>query len=165
MEKIPISKWEAIAGFLTILFIIALLTIPITFFGVMLGYFPEQYDYRYDVKTEQISDTDWVEENEVVQFENLTDDEQQVLYDAFKEQDHFFGSSEETAGEYDEPLDTFDGWKTVERGGALFVMAVEENVVPRQDWSQYQWYHKLSVYLTAFAIVLVLAVSLLGPPE
>ena len=87
---------------------------------------PEETSYTYEIKAQQAYDVDRVSDSDVTQLENLSADEQDLLYDAFKRTDHFMGASEVTIFR-DEQLDTFTTWKTIESNGIVLLVAVNED--------------------------------------
>jgi hypothetical protein len=99
----------------------------------IFGFAPMHSEYNYDIKAEQVYDNDQI--NESVELQNLSQDEQALLYDAFKKSDHFMGGAEVTI-EKQERLETFDGWKVVEYEGVYILVAIEgpEEVTRFSGW-------------------------------
>lgn len=85
------------------------------------GETPENDNYRYTVKAEQVNDNEMPESH--TDYENLTKAEQKVLFKAFKKSDHFFGSSSVTVT-VDEKVNFFDGWEVVRIEGVPILVAV-----------------------------------------
>lgn len=153
------DKLDAIKLALFALWLVSFLLTLVAFGGIFFGLFPQETTYQYEVKAQQVFDTDRVEDSDVTQFENLSDDEQYVLYKAFKKSDHFMGTSQVTVST-DEPYDTFTDWRTVESNGVLLLVAINEDTSKDLDPSQYVWYHHLlmfaMLYCTAGIIVFIL---------
>lgn len=83
---------------------------------------PEETTYQYDVKAEQVNDVDRVEDPTA--FENLSQTERDVLFQAFKKSDHFLGASEVTVSS-EQKMETFDGWRVIEIQGVVLLVAVD----------------------------------------
>lgn len=85
--------------------------------------FDPETEYEYTVKAEQVQHGDDV--TDAQDYGNLTDAERQVLFDAFKESDHFLGGSEESV-HTDEPLENVSSeWKVVRVNGVPVLMAIQ----------------------------------------
>lgn len=78
--------------------------------------------HEYTVKTEQVQDAERVER--ATSLENLSQDEQQVLYDAFKNTDEFLGGAESTV-RTDEPQQISQGWQVVDVKGVSLLVAID----------------------------------------
>jgi hypothetical protein len=77
-------------------------------------------DYEYTVKAEQVNEDEMVDE--AIEYENLTEAEQRVLYDAFKKSDHFLGGSEAVVVT-DEPINVSNEWRVIEIQGVPMLVA------------------------------------------
>jgi hypothetical protein len=129
--------------------IVMILMVPMLFGG----FFPSTTHYSYEVKAQQVEDTDRVEAGDVVQLENLSEDEQELLYHAFKKTDHFMGASSVVLNYQDQRLDTFTDWRTVESNGVLLLVAVNEQTEQVRDRSKYEWYHKFIHFYGFYSLV------------
>lgn len=156
--------WENIKLLLVVLFLIS---IPLTLFsmGAMLtgSFFPQETSYSYEVKAQQVFDTDRVEDSDVTEFEDLSEDEQHILYEAFKKSDHFMGTSQVTVYNGNERLDTFTDWRTVESNGVLLLVAINEHQQTQPDSEAYKWYHWIPFYGMIYFVVFIVAVMFLPP--
>jgi hypothetical protein len=85
------------------------------------GFAPMHTTYEYDVKTQQVFDNDRI--NNSTKLSELSEDEQAILYEAFKKADHFAGS-EEIHVTRSEKLDTFNQWRVVEYNGVYLLVAI-----------------------------------------
>ena len=127
-----------------LLFLASFIIAFVGLIGPFVGLYPESESYQYDIKTEQVYDTQWVEHNDVTHFDDLSADEQQLLHDAFqKEHELIFGTGSASVSLHyqDERLDTFTDWRTIEVNGVLLVVAVSESVEAHPDASQFEWQH------------------------
>lgn len=80
-------------------------------------------DYEYRIKAEVVGDSDRLHDD--VTYDELTDAERRMLYEAFKKSDHFFGSSEASVT-VDERADvTDDEWKLVRVKGVPMLVAID----------------------------------------
>lgn len=119
------------------------------------NYAPEKTVYEYDVKAEQVYDNGKI--NESVTLQELSQDEQKILYDAFKETDDFLGGSNVLV-KSDQRLDTFDGWKVVEYNGVYLLVAIDGPYVEtvHADWTG---------FVSPLICILSIAISLTGLKE
>jgi len=82
--------------------------------------------YEYSIKTEQVNDNSLLEENETIPIEDLSQDEQDMLYHAFKKSDHFLDGAQVVI-ETDEDLNYSSEWRLVSMDGVMFVTAMQEH--------------------------------------
>lgn len=159
------SLWSSIKTVLFVLFLVSIL-VSVVGGGTMLftGMFPEQTEYEYEVKAQQVFDGERVEDGDVTEFENLSEDEQEILYRAFKKTDHFMGSSEVTVSTQTKHK-VFDDWRTVESNGVLLLVAVQENKTTTADMSEYAWYHWLVVCSWVITMAGVMRYIIAPPPR
>jgi len=119
----------------TILWLVCLVFVLISLFFVSP---PKQTEYSYDVKVQQVYDVDRVEDGDVTEFKNLREDEQKVLYEAFKEIETGQMLSEDGAEvrvTFNEQRASFNTWKTVEMKGVVMIVAIDENSTTLWDTS------------------------------
>ncbi|AGM11537.1 hypothetical protein M199_gp129 [Halogranum tailed virus 1] len=156
--------WENIKLLLVVLFLIS---IPMTLFGagavLVGGFFPQETSYQYEVKAQQVFDGDRVEDSDVTEFEELSADEQDVLFRAFKKSDHFMGTSQVTVYNGNERLDTFTNWRTVESNGVLLLVAINEHQETQPDTSEHKWYHWMVLYSMIYCMVGFFVILFLPP--
>lgn len=122
---------------LRIIWLIALLYVVLSILFIT-PIVPEQTEYEYNVKMEQAYAVDRVEDSDVTEFSEFSEDEQDVLYKAFKEVEtgQMFGeTSAEVSVTFDEQRDVFDTWRTVEVNGIVLLVAVQENAHSMWDTS------------------------------
>lgn len=124
----------------------------------------EPDEYEYTVKTQQAFDVSRVSDDDVTAFDNLSSDEQDVLFDAFKKSDHFMGTSSETVY-YDTEHDTFEGWRNIEMNGVVFVLAVNEDVHYQSVAKTLLGEVMMGAYLFSitWSMIVLLFLFLLGP--
>lgn len=139
-----------VKGALFIVWLISLISYPL-FFGVIVTG-PQETTYNYEVKAQQVMDVDRVEDSDVTQLENLSTDEQRLLYDAFKKTDHFMGSSQVTLSYQDERLETFNQWKTIESDGVVLLVAVNEYSKQTLDTDKLSWYQWMPFWAVIYNI-------------
>ena len=142
-------KWGAIVF---TIFGTATLILSVYLFG---GFAPTDTSYDYDIKAEQVYDNDKISDS--VELQKLSQDEQDLLYDAFKKSDHFFGSEEVTITR-DSKLDTFDGWKVVEFQGVYILVAISGP----DSYSMYDGWFPLLAFVSWF---IILATTMVGLKE
>lgn len=82
--------------------------------------------YEYSVKTEQVNDNSLLEVNETIPIEDLSSDEQDMLYRAFKKTDHFLDGAQVIV-ETNEQVEYSEEWRLVSMDGVMFVMAIQEH--------------------------------------
>lgn len=82
-----------------------------------------EMDYEYTVKAEQVNDGDMVDGGASIEYDSLSEEEQEVLYDAFKKSDHFLGGAEARVVT-DEPIAVSDEWRVVEIKGVPVLVAI-----------------------------------------
>lgn len=95
------------------------------------GNVSETDDYRYTVKAEQVNDDEMP--NDHIDYENLTESQQHVLFRAFKKSDHFLGGASVSVV-VDEETEFFDGWHVIRVEGVPILVAVsgpQPSGVPR----------------------------------
>jgi hypothetical protein len=147
------SAWQK---FKSLLLVLWLVSIPLAVLSVglmIVGGYPSETGYNYEVKAQQVFDAERVEDSDVTEFDNLTADEQDILYEAFKKTDHFMGSAQVTIVHRDRQFNTFTDWRTVESNGVLLLVAINEHIDKQNDPSQYEWWHHLSIFgLLYFAV-------------
>jgi hypothetical protein len=156
------TLWE---DFKLVLFILFLISIPLTLVGMVgmfAGMFPEQTSYEYEVKAQQVFDGDRVQDSDVTEFENLSEDEREILYQAFKKTDHFMGSSEVVVYESTRHQ-VFNDWRTVESNGVLLLVAVQETKTSEPDPSEYTWFHWLVVGSMVYCLLGVFRLFMFPP--
>lgn len=84
---------------------------------------PDEYDYEYTVKAEQVNEDEMVDE--AIDYDNVSSAEQEVLFDAFKKSDHFLGGAEADI-ETDEPIENISNeWRVIEIQGVPMLVAIE----------------------------------------
>lgn len=130
----------------------------------MVWFAPMEPNYHYEVKTQQAFDVDRVEDEDVTEIENLSADEKDVLYRAFKKEDHFMGSSKSWVYP-DERLETFRGWRLVEVKGVVLLVAVVEHTDEQPDKS-IPWVRHVMNLILASAVYFVagmMAVMMMPP--
>lgn len=124
------SWWQKTKSALFIIWALSfIVSIPVGIVGsgaLVTDAYPQQHEYEYEVKTQQVMDVDRVEDSDVTPLEQLSDDEREVLYRAFKKQDRFFGSSQVIVT-FNDKHDIFTEWRTIETKGVLLLVAVEES--------------------------------------
>jgi hypothetical protein len=123
------------------------------------GYAPMETAYRYEIKAEQVYDSGEI--NESVELQNLSQDEQQLLHDAFKDSDEFLGDAEVTV-KRQERFDTFDGWRVVEFQGVYILVAIDGPEVVERFGSIVPWIVVL-VLLFASALTIVGVIEYVNP--
>lgn len=94
--------------------------------GIATGSIDGHEEYQYTIKTEQVNEDEMVEQH--TDMENLTEEQQDILFRAFKKTDHFFGSASITVAT-DERVKTFDSWLVIEVKGVPLLVAVEGPIV------------------------------------
>lgn len=132
--------------------IVALVTILAVLIAVVLTpwifwFVPTETDYTYHVKVQQAYDVSRVEDSDVTPFESLSQDEQDVLYRAFKEIEtgQFVGEDgAEVRVTFDERRQVFDTWRSIEVNGIVLLVAVAESTTSRTDFDQ-PWVWELSM--------------------
>jgi len=83
----------------------------------------DEYEYEYTVKAEQVNEDEMVDE--AIDYENISDAEQKVLFDAFKKSDHFLGGAEAYI-ETDEPIENVSNeWRVIEIKGVPMLVSIE----------------------------------------
>jgi hypothetical protein len=84
-------------------------------------------EYEYTVKTEQVqSDSHSINDSQVTPYDELTDNEQQALYDAYKQSDHFLGGAEvHIVTDERLTVDTVGEWKVVEVQGVRLLTSIQ----------------------------------------
>jgi len=139
--------WRTIKVSFVVLFVLSIPLTGISMYGMATNsIYPHETTYEYEVKAQQVFDGEHVEDSDITEFEDLSDDEQEVLYEAFKKSDHFMGTSEVYVSNGPERLDTFHDWRTVESNGVLLLVAINEHTETTPDSSEYEWYHWISIF-------------------
>lgn len=91
-------------------------------FGLVVA--DAETEYQYDIKTEQVeSDSYSLNDSEVTRFEDLSEDEQDALFMAYKKSDHFLGGASATIV-VDEKLDLTEDerWRVVDIKGVRLLV-------------------------------------------
>lgn len=103
--------------------------------GVTLATNGTDYHYEYTVKAEQVNEDEMVDE--AIDYDNVSDAEQRVLFDAFKKSDHFLGGAEAYV-HTDEPIeDVSNEWRVIEIKGVPMLVAIqgpEKEKVPAESF-------------------------------
>jgi len=100
----------------------------------LLGIPAVEEAYHYEVKAEQVFDNDRIDES--VKLSELSAEEKELLHDAFKKSDHFFGGGAEVRISREQQFNTFSNWKVIEFRGVYFVASIEET---KQKQYQTMW--------------------------
>lgn len=114
------------------------------------------YEYEYTVKAEQVNENEMV--NESVSYKNLSPEEQEVLFRAFKNSDNFLeGASSEVAT--DHPKNVSNEWQVVEVKGVPILMAIEG---PEKILTGHEVLERL--YFFPVAPIIIILLTLFGVP-
>jgi hypothetical protein len=103
--------------------------------GVTLATNGTDYHYEYTVKAEQVNEDEMVDE--AIDYENVSDAEQRMLFDAFKKSDHFLGGAEAYV-HTDEPIENVSNeWRVIEIKGVPMLVSIdgpEKEQVPDESF-------------------------------
>lgn len=118
------NEWRPNLQTIVVVFLVTVLCFSVSFGAVhVLNQQPTDYDYWYEVKTQQVMADRYLETENVTEYENLPPEKKRVLHDAFKEDDHFLGESH-TSIEYDEPVNVTTGLYVVSVEGVHLLVSV-----------------------------------------
>lgn len=92
------------------------------------------YDYQYTVKADQIGENEMFEDRQVTPYQNLSENEQKMLFEAYKQSDGFLEESE-TIVTVDEPMENVTMWQAVNvKGVPMFIgITGPEKVISDSD--------------------------------
>lgn len=113
----------------------------------------DEYEYEYTVKAEQVNEDEMVDE--AIDYENVSDAEQEVLFDAFKKSDHFLGGAEAYI-RTDEPVENVSNeWRVIEIKGVPLLVSIEgPERVPDPNTGE--------VFLGMFGLIVAVVFALIG---
>ena len=80
--------------------------------------------YEYEIKAEQVYDNTDESTQTATPISELSEAEQQMLYDAFKKNDHFLDGASVTI-QQDEKIETLDPWKVVNINGVSMLVMID----------------------------------------
>ena len=80
--------------------------------------------YEYEIKAEQVYDNTDESTQTATPISELSETEQQMLYDAFKKNDHFLDGSSVII-QQDEKIETLDPWKVVNINGVSMLVMID----------------------------------------
>lgn len=79
--------------------------------------------YQYEVKAEQVNEDEMTEGQDIIEYENLTEEQQEVLFRAFKESDNFLDGASVTV-RAEQKYDVFNDWRIIEIRGVPMLVAI-----------------------------------------
>lgn len=123
---------------------------------------PETTSYEYDVKAEQMYDTDTATANNTQPLDALPPDEQRVMHEAFKKSDHFMGSSSVTI-QFSTQQNVTKGLYPIEENGVVMVVSITETQSDHLDYGPW-WMKGLLVWFLGTWIIFVFCMIFIPLP-
>lgn len=139
------------------------LVLTVLLVGVSYGSFilmETTTEYEYEVKAEQVYDSRHVSVNDSLQHYNLTDEQDEVLYRAFKNTDGFLEGSS-SYFQSPENYTVFDDWRVVNVNGVSLLVAIQKDEVP-EPVHFHDHILELIFLLTAAGVIFTFLISVMG---
>lgn len=149
---------DQIIEYMNVLWVVMLVYVIVSVLFV-IPIIPEQTQYTYDVKMEQAQNIERLNDSDIQELSEFSDDERDVLYEAFKNVETgqlINDKSAEASVTFDERRATFDDtWKTVEINGIIFLVAIQENVNEINDTSVWwvMWWEAMLLGSYVFTVI------------